>query len=604
MKKRIWNQLKKAVVVTVLAGIIGNCAVSAAVFEAQEPETQEILLQQSAEWTDEENFQAEIRLAVSGLKELYKKTQDMDEGENVQEQKPAESRNETDQDEANGEETSIERTDGNTADGNEDTANEISENESADEIGEQQGENTQTEQNNQQTGEVWPNQEKLSEEKYFLTAYISEYFQVNESGLKHDMRAESVRIKNQKGEATEITRLTCEVPKMDENTDTFTLQIPVSLRAEYRISPVAVSYPVCQDSPLNKDQEIAGAYFWAKTEEESRILSVSASAVLPVAEAKTGITAELQQSAAEVRAGQAVSYVLEVENTGKLSLENIEIFSAFSMKDINAEWESEDNFAASGMQGVLKVLQPGEIRRLRMTAKLTENQSGELIHTVTVKTKHPGKDENIGCQTSAKLKVAELKTAFEVEKTADRTEAYPGDTVTYQICIRNTGERTLHSVLSTERFQNAGIQAKFVQKEGVTINSSGTQAMIPQIAPGEAFALYATVTIPQYLSDQELVNEVTVVTEETGSQIMKSQSNVTLTTNENTVTVTPQPIEVALQTYGGDAGYASKSADSYAAASKPRTGDETETGIYLVLAIFAMISGLVVFAYKKGTKSH
>ena len=604
MKKRIWNQLKKAVVVTVLAGIIGNCAVSAAVFEAQEPETQEILLQQSAEWTDEENFQAEIRLAVSGLKELYKKTQDMDEGENVQEQKPAESRNETDQDEANGEETSIERTDGNTADGNEDTANEISENESADEIGEQQGENTQTEQNNQQTGEVWPNQEKLSEEKYFLTAYISEYFQVNESGLKHDMRAESVRIKNQKGEATEITRLTCEVPKMDENTDTFTLQIPVSLRAEYRISPVAVSYPVCQDSPLNKDQEIAGAYFWAKTEEESRILSVSASAVLPVAEAKTGITAELQQSAAEVRAGQAVSYVLGVENTGKLSLENIEIFSAFSMKDINAEWESEDNFAASGMQGVLKVLQPGEIRRLRMTAKLTENQSGELIHTVTVKTKHPGKDENIGCQTSAKLKVAELKTAFEVEKTADRTEAYPGDTVTYQICIRNTGERTLHSVLSTERFQNAGIQAKFVQKEGVTINSSGTQAMIPQIAPGEAFALYATVTIPQYLSDQELVNEVTVVTEETGSQIMKSQSNVTLTTNENTVTVTPQPTEVALQTYGGDAGYASKSADSYAAASKPRTGDETETGIYLVLAIFAMISGLVVFAYKKGTKSH
>ena len=71
--------------------------------------------------------------------------------------------------------------------------------------------------------------------------------------------------------------------------------------------------------------------------------------------------------------------------------------------------------------------------------------------------------------------------------------------------------------------------------------------MIPQIAPGEAFALYATVTIPQYLSDQELVNEVTVVTEETGSQTMKSQSNVTLTTNENTVTATPQPTEMALQ---------------------------------------------------------
>ena len=200
------------------------------------------------------------------------------------------------------------------------------------------------------------------------------------------------------------------------------------------------------------------------------------------------------------------------------------------------------------------------------------------------------------------MKAAELKAAFEVEKTADRTEAYPGDTITYQICIRNTGERTLHSILSTERFQNAGIQAKFVQKEGVTINSSGTQAMIPQIAPGEAFALYATVTVPQYLSSQELINEVIVVAEETGSQTVKSQSEVTLTANENTVTATPQPTETALQTYGGGNGYASKSADSYAAASKPRTGDETEIGLYLAMAILAGMSGLVGFAYKKGNK--
>ena len=85
MKKRIWNQLKKAVVVTVLAGIMGNCTVSAAEFEAQELAAPEVLLQQSAEWTDEKNFQAEIRLEVSGLKELYKKTQDVDKGENVQE---------------------------------------------------------------------------------------------------------------------------------------------------------------------------------------------------------------------------------------------------------------------------------------------------------------------------------------------------------------------------------------------------------------------------------------------------------------------------------------------------------------------------------------
>ena len=597
MKKRIWNQLKKAVVVTVLAGIMGNCTVSAAEFEAQELAAPEVLLQQSAEWTDEKNFQAEIRLEVSGLKELYKKTQDVDKGENVQEEKPAESEieneasdGESDESEANNGEPNGEENEENTADGTEEVVNEASENESADQA-------TANESEGQQEENTRP-----TETKYFLTAYISEYFQVDESGLKHDMKAESVQIQNHKGEETEITKLICEVPKPDENTDTFTLIIPVSLRTEYQISSVAVTYLVCQDAPLYKDQETTGTYFWMKTEEENKILAAAESAVLTVTEAKTGLTAELQQSATEIRAGQAVSYVLEVKNTGEISLENIEISSNFSMKDINAAWESADNFAANGMQGVLKILQPGENRKLRLTAQLTERQSGELTHTVTVSAKHPGKNENIGCQASAKLKATELKAAFEVEKTADRTEAYPGDTITYQICIRNTGERTLHSILSTERFQNAGIQAKFVQKEGVTINSSGTQAMIPQIAPGEAFALYATVTVPQYLSSQELINEVIVVAEETGSQTVKSQSEVTLTANENTVTVTPQPTETALQTYGGGNGYASKSADSYAAASKPRTGDETEIGLYLAMAILAGMSGLVGFAYKKGNK--
>ena len=140
------------------------------------------------------------------------------------------------------------------------------------------------------------------------------------------------------------------------------------------------------------------------------------------------------------------------------------------------------------MQGIISGLKAGEIRNLQMTVQLTEEQAGELIHTVTVKAKYPGKEESIGCQKSVETEVIALKAAFEVEKTADRTQAYPGDTITYQICIRNTGERTLHSVLSTERFQNAGIQANFVRKEGVTLNSTGTQALIPQIAPGEAFA--------------------------------------------------------------------------------------------------------------------
>ena len=622
MKKRIWNQLKKVAVLAALAGIVGNCVASASEFSAQE--AQKVLLKQSAQWTDEKNVQAEVCLELSGLKELCTEMSENGnailEQQNVQtgqNEQAVETEQPDEEDYINenaqaAEEMQLEK---NTLSDDEDVYDEDAQDEDIFlEENNQAGENGQAEENKQPAeegqgtsdGQNPENSQQASDVRYFLTAYISEYFQVDETGLKHDMQAESVKIQNQKGQETEITKLTCEVPVKDAQADTFGLKIPVSLREEYRISPVSVSYPVCQDKLSLKEQtqEATGAYFWKKAEDNAQVLAVSDAASLQVAEAKAGIEAELQPEVDKTRSGQKISYALTVSNTGELSLENIEVRSSFSMENIKASWEQMDGFVADSAQGVITALQPGETKKLRMNLQLTENQSGELIHTVTLKTGYPGKDEEISCQTDAQVAVEELKAAFEVDKTADRTQAYPGDMITYQICIRNTGERTLHSVLSTERFQNAGILAKFVQKEGVTLSNNGTQALIPQIAPGEAFALYATVTIPQYFTSQELVNEVTVISDETGSQIMKSQSNVTLTTNTNTATVTPEPTPVTVQTYSDGYGYASKSAGAYSAASKPKTGDETEIALYIVLGIFAVMSGISAFYYLRSQKRH
>ena len=622
MKKRIWNQLKKVAVLAALAGIVGNCVASASEFSAQEE--QKVLLKQSAQWTDEKNFQAEVCLELSGLKELCTEMSENGnailEQQNVQtgqNEQAVETEQPDEEDYINenaqaAEEMQLEK---NTLSDDEDVYDEDAQDEDIFlEENNQAGENGQAEENKQPAeegqgtsdGQNPENSQQASDVRYFLTAYMSEYFQVDETGLKHDMQAESVKIQNQKGQETEITKLTCEVPVKDAQADTFGLKIPVSLREEYRISPVSVSYPVCQDKLSLKEQtqEAPGAYFWKKAEGKAQVLAVSDAASLQVAEAKAGIEAELQPEVDKTRSGQKISYALTVSNTGELSLENIEVRSSFSMENIKASWEQMDGFVADSAQGVITALQPGETKKLRMNLQLTENQSGELIHTVTLKTGYPGKDEEISCQTDAQVAVEELKAAFEVDKTADRTQAYPGDMITYQICIRNTGERTLHSVLSTERFQNAGILAKFVQKEGVTLSNNGTQALIPQIAPGEAFALYATVTIPQYFTSQELVNEVTVISDETGSQIMKSQSNVTLTTNTNTATVTPEPTPVTVQTYSDGYGYASKSAGAYSAASKPKTGDETEIALYIVLGIFAVMSGISAFYYLRSQKRH
>ena len=98
------------------------------------------------------------------------------------------------------------------------------------------------------------------------------------------------------------------------------MKVPVSLREEYRISSVKTDYPLCQDAPLCKDWEGTGAYFWMKSGDETRTVAETPSALLSVQEAKTGITARLQQETKEVRAGQNLTYILSVENTGELPL--------------------------------------------------------------------------------------------------------------------------------------------------------------------------------------------------------------------------------------------------------------------------------------------
>lgn len=150
-----------------------------------------------------------------------------------------------------------------------------------------EGSDTETGQT-QQSEQENPNEIREDTTRYFLTVYISEYFQVNAEALKNDLQAESVQIQNKKGETTQITKLTCETALSDAETDIFTMKVPVSLREEYHISSVKTDYPLCQDAPLCKDWEGTGAYFWMKSGDETWTVAETPSALLSVQEAKQG----------------------------------------------------------------------------------------------------------------------------------------------------------------------------------------------------------------------------------------------------------------------------------------------------------------------------
>ena len=180
-----------------------------------------------------------------------------------------------------------------------------------------------------------------------------------------------------------------------------------------------------------------------------------------------------------------------------------------------------------------------------------------------------------------------LKADLSVKKTADKETAAPGETVTYQICIVNTGEKTLHSVVGTERFQAAGIHAQFLEQEGVTLNSSRTKAMIQQIPPGEAVSLQAVVKIPERTADQKLFNQVTVTSQETGERLMEASASVIV---KGKITVTP---EERLFVQSDDQDPASGQTQmARAASTHPKTEDDTRTDLWTLLAVTAFVTVL------------
>jgi hypothetical protein len=151
-------------------------------------------------------------------------------------------------------------------------------------------------------------------------------------------------------------------------------------------------------------------------------------------------------------------------------------------------------------------------------------------------------------------------------------------------------------VISTERFLTAGISPQFTEQEGVTLNSSKTQALIPEIAVGETFTLHATVTLPSDIVSQELINQVTVVAKETGSKSVQSQAGVDI--RASYITDTPTPVPTALSYYQSD-NQSKSGTQSYGTSSKPQTSDPSQPGLFLGLLVASLTSLGMIFWRRK-----
>ena len=437
---------------------------------------------------------------------------------------------------------------------------------------------------------VGDEEEYESEEiqKLTLATYISEYFVPETDSVPKNMAAQQISVRSQSGEATEITKLKIVLNVEQDGQDEVFFRIPLILRQEYRFPAEKSSYPVTQEEPLQKDCTGAGTFLLTEENGEELVIAEGISPMLDVEAAEADMKLSVTAQNEKMKAGQTIRYQVEIANTGKLDLADIRLTSSLSCPKIRQMWEDAEGLLTEGAVAEFAELKAGESRSFYVQAPLLDEQEKDLEHQVEAEARVKGRAAEVIWKNATTINSLEaLKADLSVKKTADKETAAPGETVTYQICIVNTGEKTLHSVVGTERFQAAGIHAQFLEQEGVTLNSSRTKAMIQQIPPGEAVSLQAVVKIPEKTADQKLFNQVTVTSQETGERLMAASASVIV---KGKITVTPEE-RLFLQSDDQDPA-SGQTQMARAASTHPKTEDDTRTDLWTLLAVTALVTVL------------
>lgn len=573
MSRRIVNEN----VGIILAGtILGEILLSAAFVSASENEfnineRETIRIEQRAVWTDEENYKGILEINFNGLsqwkEEIQKRevqtkmdtdiflSQCSETGTEVTEEQPIEENGAEIQEndtlteaaekiaEENDEITEItEETE--VIEGTENTGGIAGENVIGTGIEEENYVDTEetdrNEMSSQDRNENLQNENEELQRTLCFSTYLSEYFILDQTGggLPYGIYTEEIPVITQIGIETTISKLYYTFTEADLEQDHVIISIPVTLREEYRYAETKTLFPVFQDSPLtvNLNGEQASGLYASVVEEvetnlfsgeESRKLLIQSKGPELLARAgKLDFSMELSQEKENPKAGEIVYYHVLLCNTGEREIENLVL--QVQAKDYSVHWQqSQEHFIIDeNSQAVLGKLAAGQTQELIFWLQSGESEEG--VMEIKVQAYIQNEAEPVKKERVISTMIQPLKADFTVEKTADCILAGPGDTITYQICIRNTGERTLHSVLSTEKFLDSRIKARFLEMEGVQLNKSGTKALIPKILPGESVGLKAVVVLPEDIESSELINQVTVSSDETKEKQIRSEAAVTV----------------------------------------------------------------------------
>ena len=550
MKNRIWKKIL-AVGVSLLAeaGMLVGCTAQPAVAYGAEMEGG-LSVAQDAAWTDLQKFQAVISVKADGLASLTRE-------------------------------------------------NENQEYESDDENLFSSG---------NQDGSLENDQYDFSDEtiphptSYELVVWLSEYFQPDASFVAPEgCLKEELPIETADGRSSSITGFRWKINPGEQGKQ---LKIPVTLRDEYRFPAEKHTVPTCQDilhanGAISGEENGGGVYIVKKVENEKTILCKALSKNLEIPAAHMDFSVEMEAKEKALYTGKRIHMAVNLTNNGQVPFYKISLQAKVKEQELVPVWEKEPGLEVSESGAVLESLSAGETRILSFYIDPDMNQKSNL--ELFAKTENPVSLEKAA---EKQLTLQQGKASFTVKKTADCDNASPGETVTYQISIHNTGEVTLHSVVTTERFGLAGVTATFQEQRGITLNKSRTQAKIQEIAPGGCVNLKAKVVLPKDLKDQNLMNQIIVVTDETGEEsAVRDQATIRVEDKEKDGNGSGNG-NGGGNGDGTGIGSGNNDGSTMAASTSPKTGDTSHKELFQVLILLSFLFSAVTARRMFGGNAH
>ena len=216
--------------------------------------------------------------------------------------------------------------------------------------------------------------------------------------------------------------------------------------------------------------------------------------------------------------GEKITYKITAKNTGNLTLTDVTVSDELTGNTGDKAFKIDGNF------------KPGEEATFEASYTVKESDLGKTVvneATASGKTTDPKNPEPGVTPGTTEDPVDQKNPAMTItKKVTDKKDEYQiGDTVEYEITVKNTGNTTQNNVLVEDQMNAAG-SAVITKVEGAKGTIDGANVTLDTLAPGKE----ATITA-----------EYTVVKEDRGNTI----TNAAVAKGEGETPVTPEvPVDV------------------------------------------------------------